>query len=71
MSRTKDIVNLKEQRKEIDKSIDELQSACDHKSKSIRSIQQNQSYQYMWTCNECEKALSYPTPAEINDYVKS
>tara|TARA_R110000803_G_scaffold42850_5_gene91708 strand:+ start:50157 stop:50372 length:216 start_codon:yes stop_codon:yes gene_type:complete len=71
MSRKKDIVNLKDQRKEIDKSIDELQSACDHKSTSIKSVQQNQSYQYMWACNDCEKALSYPTPKEIEDYVKS
>ena len=71
MSRKKDIVDLKEQKKEIDKSIDELQSACDHKSKSIKSVQQNQSYQYMWACNDSEKALSYPTPKEIEDYVKS
>ena len=71
MSRTKDIVNLKEQRKEIDKSIDELQSACDHKSKSIRTVHKNQSYQYMWTCNECEKALSYPTPDELDEFIKS
>ena len=71
MSRKKDIVNLKEQRKEIEKSIDELQSACDHKSKSIRTVHKNQSYQYMWTCNECEKALSYPTPNELDEFIKS
>jgi len=70
MSRKKDIVDLKEQKKEIDKSIGELQSACNHKSTSIKSVEYNHSYQYMWACNECEKALSYPTPTEIEDFVK-
>ena len=69
MGRKKKIVDLIDIRKEIDRSIKELQSACEHHSKSLRQIPHQSSYQIVWTCDECTLVLGYCSPDEIEDFL--
>ena len=51
-------------KKEIEKEIEQIQSDCSHKS---RSLKQNQS-EIRWFCNECKQALNYASQNDLDDF---
>ena len=51
-------------KKEIEKEIEQIQSDCSHKS---RSLTQNQS-EIRWFCNECKQALNYASQNDLDDF---
>ena len=51
-------------KKEIEKEIEQIQSDCSHKS---RSLKQNQS-EIRWYCNECKQALNYASQNDLDDF---
>lgn len=51
-------------KKEIEKEIEQIQSDCSHKSKSLK---QNQS-EIRWFCDECKQALSYASQNDLDDF---
>ena len=51
----------------LQKELEEAQDKCKHKKKQMKM---NKTGNVMWTCEECEKRLTYPTEAELNEYFK-
>tara|TARA_R100001015_G_C4634862_1_gene202393 strand:+ start:842 stop:1039 length:198 start_codon:yes stop_codon:yes gene_type:complete len=57
-----------EQQRLLKKELEKIQKKCNHNSKTIKF--NNDENRYMWTCDECQSSLSYPSPNEIEDYLK-
>ena len=51
-------------KKEIEKEIEQIQSDCSHKSKSLK---QNQS-EIRWFCDECKQPLSYASQNDLDNF---
>ena len=69
MNRSTTVTDLEEQRKEIDKSIEQIQSECSHKSSSIRNILTGSQFNLKMVCNDCNLELRYPTQIEVDEYL--
>lgn len=50
----------------LQKQLDEIQKDCKHDEKIIKMDDKGSA---MWTCNDCESRLKYPTPQEILDWI--
>ena len=51
-------------KKEIEKEIEQIQSDCSHKSKSLK---QNQS-EIRWFCDECKQPLNYASQNDLDNF---
>ena len=49
----------------IEKEIEHIQSDCPHPSKSIKQ----KKSEIRWFCNDCNIALNYANPAEIENFL--
>ena len=52
-------------KKEIEKEIEQIQSDCSHECQSLK---QNQS-EVRWHCDECKQALGYASKDEIDNFL--
>ena len=52
-------------KKEIEKEIEQIQSDCSHECQSLK---QNQS-EVRWYCDECKQALGYASKDEIDNFL--
>lgn len=59
---------LIEQQRLLQKELEKIQKDCNHIKKIIK-FNQNDN-RYMWTCIECQKAIGYPTPDEIQRFLQ-
>tara|TARA_Y100001963_G_C6726728_1_gene421853 strand:+ start:1018 stop:1242 length:225 start_codon:yes stop_codon:yes gene_type:complete len=55
---------LLEQKRKIDKQIDDIQSKCNHSNKVIKQVQET-GFNPRWTCEDCNRLLGYPTDFEL------
>tara|TARA_Y100000593_G_C4058434_1_gene213206 strand:- start:193 stop:399 length:207 start_codon:yes stop_codon:yes gene_type:complete len=62
-----DVSKLNEKLRNIKKEIQEIQDSCMHKNKQIKMDEKGQP---MWTCNDCEKQLTFPSENELNEFFK-
>ena len=62
------VENLLNKKRDIEKKIEKIQSACNHKDKVIRLVQRDEryhsSFEVRWVCNDCSMKLGYPTEWE-------
>ena len=64
---------LLSKKRDIEKEIDKIQSACNHKDKVIRLVQRDErycSFEERWVCNDCSMKLGYPTAFEKERFFK-
>ena len=59
---------IKVEQYKLKKELDSIQSTCKHERKTIRWDDDGRSYR--WTCDECNAYLNYPTPQDMEDYIK-
>ena len=60
------VAKLLDKKRELDRQIKEIQSACGHKNKVIKQVQIRNSFGIRWTCEDCERILGYPTQFELD-----
>ena len=61
------VVKLLDNKRKIEKEIEDIQLNCSHYDKVIRHIQTTStSYNPRWICEDCNKLLGYPTDFELN-----
>ena len=65
----KKIENLKDNIKENQAEINELQESCSHPELIVKAIDRNHR-DFRKICKYCEKILGYPSPKEIKEYLK-
>jgi len=64
---TSKVEKLLSKKRDIEKQINKIQSACSHKDKVIRLVQRDErysSFEVRWVCNDCSLRLGYPTEWE-------
>ena len=72
MARSKKVASLIEKKRIISKEIDNLQNNCEHLSKIVRSIKENEAsstFVVRCICGYCEKIIGMPTTQELNKYL--
>ena len=57
-----------EQQRLLQKELEKIQKDCNHKEKQIKFNQDDN--RYMWTCIECQNRIGYPTPDEIQRFLR-
>ena len=55
---------LVDKKRKLEKEIEQLQSACNHKNKVISLVRIGSSHSVRWVCNDCSKVLGWPTDWE-------
>ena len=58
--------NLKNQIKQAEKELAELQAACLHNDQKLKMDDEGN---IRWTCEECGAQLAYPSPEEIKKFL--
>ena len=53
--------------KEIEKEIEDYQNECKHKNQTIRTVKVGET---RWVCDKCHIALKWPTPTELEKWIK-
>ena len=61
---------LIDQKRDIEKEIDKIQSECNHKNKVISMIHVGSSHTVRWVCNDCKKVLGWPTDVERQKFLE-
>ena len=72
MAKSKKVASLIEKKRVISKEIDDLQNNCEHLSKVIKSIKENEdssTFVVRCVCGDCEKIIGMPTQQELNEYL--
>ena len=72
MARSKKVASLIEKKRKISKEIDDLQNNCEHLSKVVKSIKENEdssTFVVRCVCGDCEKIIGMPTQQELNTYL--
>ena len=69
MDAAKKVEELLNKKRSIDKQIDTIQSACNHKNKVIRMIHIGSMHEVRWVCEDCSKVLGWPTGAESDKFL--
>ena len=72
MANIKKIASLIEKKRKISKEIDDLQNNCEHLSKVVKSIKENEdssTFVVRCVCGECGKTIGLPTQQELNKYL--
>tara|TARA_Y100000034_G_C6763785_1_gene340371 strand:+ start:173 stop:463 length:291 start_codon:yes stop_codon:yes gene_type:complete len=70
---TSKVEKLLSKKRDIEKEIDKIQSACNHKDKVIQLVQRDErysSFEVRWVCNDCSQKLGYPTEWERERFYK-
>ena len=62
----KNINDLTNQLKKVEKEIEEYQEECKHEKQHIKTISTGKT---RWVCDECMKELRIPSPNEIQQYL--
>jgi len=68
MDAAKKVEDLLIKKRSIDKQIDTIQSACNHKNKVIRMIHIGSMHEVRWVCEDCSKVLDWPSEWEKNKF---
>ncbi len=50
----------------LQKELEKVQDDCNHKEKQIKM---NKKGDAMWTCEDCEKRLTYPSTTEMEEWM--
>ena len=58
-----DMNDMNKRLKEIEREIEDYQTECKHKNQIIKTVKIGDT---RWVCDKCQKALSWPTPKELN-----
>jgi len=69
MDAAKKVEDLLNKKRSIDKQIDTIQSACNHKNKVIRMIHIGSMHEVRWVCEDCSKVLGWPTAVEHDKFL--
>jgi hypothetical protein len=69
MDAAKKVEDLLNKKRSIDKQIDTIQSACNHKNKVIRMIHIGSMHSVRWVCEDCSKVLGWPTASESDKFL--
>ncbi len=69
MDAAKKVENLLNKKRSIEKQIDTIQSACNHKNKVIRMVHIRSMHEVRWVCEDCGKLLGWPTAAESDKFL--
>ena len=73
MALNKKVASLFEKKRLILKEIEDLQNTCEHLSKVIKSIKENEdssTFVVRCICGECGKTIGIPTQQELNNYLE-
>ena len=73
MANNKKVASLFEKKRLISKEINDLQNNCEHLSKVIKSIKENEdssTFVVRCICGECGKTIGIPTQQELNNYLE-
>tara|TARA_B100000287_G_scaffold93867_1_gene86037 strand:- start:340 stop:564 length:225 start_codon:yes stop_codon:yes gene_type:complete len=73
MALNKKVASLFEKKRLISKEINDLQNNCEHLSKVIKSIKENEdssTFVVRCICGECGKTIGIPTQQELNNYLE-
>ena len=57
-----------EKQRLLQKELEKIQKNCKHENKIIK-FDQEQS-RYMWTCTECQNRVGFPSPDDIEKFLK-
>ncbi len=68
MDAKRKVFKLLEQKRKIDREIDQIQSNCEHINKVIKQIQIRNSFDIRWICEDCNIILGYPTQFELDKH---
>jgi len=71
MDAAKKVEDLLNKKRSIDKQIDTIQSACNHKNKVIRMVHKGSMHEVRWVCEDCSKVLNWPSEWEKNKFFKN
>ena len=66
----REVEKLLSDKRNIEIKLDNIQSACNHKTKVLRQIRKESSHELRWVCDDCTLALGWPTAAESEEYFK-
>ena len=72
MASDKKVASLIEKKRKISKEIDDLQNNCEHLSKVVKSIKENEDssgFVIRCVCINCERIVGMPTQQELNEYL--
>ena len=69
MDAAKKVEELLNKKRSIDKQIDTIQSACNHKNKVMRMIHIGSMHEVRWVCEDCSKVLGWPTATESDRFL--
>ncbi len=64
MDAAKKVENLLNKKRTIEREIDKIQSACNHKNKVISMIHEGSCHSVRWVCSDCSRVLGWPTDRE-------
>jgi len=63
------VEKLLNKKRSIDKEIDKIQSACNHKNKVIKMVHIGSMHEVRWVCEDCSRKLGWPTTSESDKFL--
>ena len=66
---TNEVEKLLNNKRSIEKQIDTIQSACNHKNKVIKMVHIGSMHEVRWVCEDCSIKLGWPTAAASHKFL--
>ena len=63
------VEKLLDKKRSIEKQIDTIQSACNHKNKVIKMVHIGSMHEVRWVCEDCSIRLGWPTSIESDRFL--
>ena len=63
------VENLLDKKRKLEKQIEAIQSACNHKDKVIKMVHIGSMHEVRWVCEDCSIKLGWPTAAESDKFL--
>ena len=69
MDANRRVDKLLDKRSKIDKEIYQIQSECNHKTKTLRMLPEGSFHEVRWVCEDCRKKLGWPQKHELDVFM--
>jgi len=69
MDANRRVDKLLDNRSKIDKEIYQIQSECNHKTKTLRMLPEGSFHEVRWVCEDCRKKLGWPQKHELDVFM--
>ena len=66
---TNEVEKLLDNKRSIEKQIDTIQSACNHKKKVIKMVHIGSMHEVRWVCEDCSIKLGWPSASESDKFL--